>query len=150
MAPVTSKVLGSGQSPENMLVFEAHAVARVILIWVACAIPWGHGDLPAYLGPCSCCNWGVCWYPWPVLQQWVIGSLCVELRGLCWADPTIHCPWHSWSCSLLHPVAGELVLPSWESWTLYLGEVVPLFKIDSWTFYSSEVPMWWTVLNLVY
>lgn len=36
--------LGSRQSSENMLVFEAHAVAWVILMWETCAIHWGHGD----------------------------------------------------------------------------------------------------------
>lgn len=105
MAPITSKVLVWGLA----------SVARVVLMWVACAITWGHGDLPVCLGSYSCCNWGVGWCPWPELAQWVIGSLCVDLRGLCWADPTIHCLWDSWSLEQ-------------ESWSCPHGRLNPVLR----------------------
>lgn len=41
------------------------------------------------LGQWSCCSWGLCSCPWPMSPQRVIGSMYDEIRGPCWACPTL-------------------------------------------------------------
>lgn len=89
---------------------------------------WPKILLRAYLGPCSCCSWGLWWCPWPILPQGVIGTRPVEIQGLCWAGLTPHWSWDSWpwTCRTLQqkswpssPVGMLLSLPhicSQERW----------------------------------
>lgn len=94
----------------------------------------GHGDIRpkilrrTYLGPCSCCSWGLWWCPWPRLSQRVIGIRPVEIRRPCWAGPTPHWSWDSWPWTLQNTALGEMAqLPSGStalpSPSLYSGEM---------------------------
>lgn len=103
---------------------------RAILIWVT-PRPLQHLGLSCCLDPClspwSFCSWGLCWCLWPMLTQWAVRILHVGVRGLYWANHTLHRTWDRWSCPLL-----EITLHQ-ESWPcpLWEGELHPTYAPNS-------------------
>lgn len=117
-----------GPSPGDILAFKAHAATGAMLIQMACASTWSHGDIRAqagywgsYLGLWFCCSQSLCWCLWPVLlpkATWMPefwATICghFDVQGLCChQDHTnvsvLHCHsgpcWHQGpSCLVLCP-----------------------------------------------